>query len=152
MNEKNTGLAGQLAHLLGDAVTLKFITHGYHWNVMGSDFAEFHEFFGNIYEDVDGSIDPLAENLLKLGFDAPYFLSDFTELTCLNGAPRITDGSSAAMLQSFLELNTSISKCLRTAFGEANASNEQGIANFLAERIDMHHKWEWQTKAFLGVR
>jgi len=36
---------------------------------------------------------------------------------------------------------------LRKAFDIANQANEQGIANFIAERIDMHAKWDWQLKA-----
>ncbi|NBR23354.1 MAG: hypothetical protein EBU08_06185, partial [Micrococcales bacterium] len=36
---------------------------------------------------------------------------------------------------------------LRKAFNIANQANEQGIANFIAERIDMHAKWDWQLKA-----
>jgi DNA-binding ferritin-like protein len=36
---------------------------------------------------------------------------------------------------------------LRRAFDIANQANEQGIANFIAERIDMHAKWDWQLKA-----
>ena len=33
------------------------------------------------------------------------------------------------------------------AFASANKANEQGIANFLAERDDMHKKWRWQLTA-----
>jgi DNA-binding ferritin-like protein len=29
----------------------------------------------------------------------------------------------------------------------ADNSREQGVANFLAERIDQHQKWHWQLKA-----
>jgi DNA-binding ferritin-like protein len=36
---------------------------------------------------------------------------------------------------------------LKKAFDIANQANEQGIANFIAERIDMHAKWDWQLKA-----
>jgi DNA-binding ferritin-like protein len=32
-------------------------------------------------------------------------------------------------------------------FNTANESNQQGIANFIAERIDMHQKWNWFLKA-----
>jgi DNA-binding ferritin-like protein len=37
------------------------------------------------------------------------------------------------------------------AFGIANALNQQGIANFLAERIDMHDKWLWQLGTIVGA-
>lgn len=33
----------------------------------------------------------------------------------------------------------------------ATDANEQGIANFLAERDDMHKKWRWQLEATTKV-
>ena len=38
---------------------------------------------------------------------------------------------------------------LKNAFDVANQENEQGIANFIAERIDKHQKWNWQLKSSL---
>jgi hypothetical protein len=38
---------------------------------------------------------------------------------------------------------------LKDVFDMANAANEQGVANFVAERIDMHQKWQWQLSSSL---
>jgi DNA-binding ferritin-like protein len=38
---------------------------------------------------------------------------------------------------------------LKAAFNVANSENEQGVANFIAERIDMHQTWDWQLTASL---
>ena len=38
---------------------------------------------------------------------------------------------------------------LKNVFDMANSANEQGIANFVAERIDMHQKWQWQLGSSL---
>ena len=150
-NEQNPELAGKLAHLLADTVTAKFILHGYHWNVMGPDFGEYHEFFGMLYEDVSSSIDDLAENVLKVGFPAPYLLSDYVEMSCINEERQ--DGSSSKfLLDSAKRVNDAMLHCLFEAFAEAEKCNEQGLMDFLAGRIDMHKKWNWQIKAFLGVR
>lgn len=145
-------LAEKLAHLLADTVSLSHIAQGYHWNVSGPDFKEFHAFFSEIYGDLDGAVDPLAENILKLGYDAPYFLGDFDELTCLKDVERIEDGNSTSMVASLHNLNSHTLSCAQGAFDVANSINEQGIANFLAERIDMHQKWAWQLKATLGIK
>ena len=149
MHQK-TELVEKLSHLLSDVVTMKFIAHGYHWNVKGIEFTQMHEFFGEIYEDLDGAIDPLAEDLRKLGYDAPYFLTDFVEMTCLGDQPRLS-GDSVQMLESLLNLNKSVNACVLAAFEVANACNEQGIANFLAERDDMHKKWGWYLRSSLGT-
>jgi starvation-inducible DNA-binding protein len=135
-------LAQALAVLLSDTVTFKFLAHGYHWNVRGKDFPQFHDKFAEIYEEADGALDPLAENIRKLGFDAPFLLTDCAMLTSIEPIPVSADpiDMSAALYKA----NAQIIACVRDTFVIANALNEQGIANFLAERDDVHNKWAWQ--------
>lgn len=151
MHHPNPELAEKLAHLLADTVTAKFILHGYHWNVLGSDFGEFHEFFGMLYEDVDSSVDELAENILKVGYPAPYLLTDLNELSCIS-EDRLDGTSTQFMLQSALRVNESMINCIHGAAEIAEKCREFGLMDFLAKREDMHKKWRWQIKAFLGVR
>ena len=151
MHHPNPELAEKLAHLLADTVTAKFILHGYHWNVLGPDFGEFHEFFGMLYEDVDSSIDDLAENILKVGFPAPYLLQDYAELSCIQ-EERLDGTSTQFLLQSALRVNEKMISCLHEAGELAEKCREFGLMDFLAGREDMHKKWNWQIKAFLGVR
>jgi len=42
--------------------------------------------------------------------------------------------------------------CLHEAGEIAEKCREFGLMDFLAQREDMHKKWRWQIKAFLGVR
>lgn len=150
MNNK-VELAEKLSHLLSDVVTMKFIAHGYHWNVKGIEFTQMHDFFAEIYEDVDGAIDPTAESIRKIGYDSPYLLTDFFEMSCITNQRRLT-GDCVEMLKSLVEINSRINACVLEAFEIANACNEQGIANFLAERDEMHKKWGWQLNSTLGIR
>lgn len=148
--EECVELAAKLATVLSNANLVATIAHGYHWNVKGPDFKELHAFFGEIYEDVDGSIDPIAEFMLQLGYDAPYFLTDFLELTTLPEQERITDGNGQAMIRSLYDLNAAITESLNHAFAEATAHNKQGIANYLADRLGQHAKWEWQLRVSIA--
>lgn len=142
-------LAEHLAVCLADTVTYKFIAHGYHWNVKGPEFTQFHDFFATLYEDADSAIDPLAENIRKLGFDAPFTLEDFASLTCVSVNP--VSGDPIEMSSNLYQINCHLKECLTKAFDIANACNEQGIANFLAERIDQHAKWVWQIGTTIGA-
>lgn len=142
-------LAKKLAEVLGDVVVLRSLVQGYHWNVKGIEFSQLHDFFATIYEDLDGSVDPLAENIRKINYDAPYFLTDFIELSSVPPQERIT-GDSMRMLGSLLESNEVVIGCLKEAFRAANECGEDGIADFLAGRIDMHQKWQWQLRAHLA--
>lgn len=143
-------LASQLAKLLADTVNLSFLAQGAHWNVKGSDFYQMHEFFQEIYEDISGSIDPLAENILKMGYDAPYLLSDFSAFTSMMPV-RVTTGDKIEFAQALYIANQEMLSCLNTGFSLADGANQQGVADFLAGRIDMHQKWEWQLRSTLGT-
>lgn len=144
-------LAQHLAKALSSVVVFKFLAQGYHWNVKSKDFRELHDFFGDIYEDAESAVDPLAESIRKLGFDAPYFLSDFLEMSCVDGGRRLSNNADE-MLASLYEENNNIIADLKKAFNYAsNNANEQGIADLIAGRIDMHQKWEWQLRSTIGL-
>lgn len=147
-------LPAQLATLLADVLTLYLHAHGAHWNVKGGrfgTFAQFHELFGEIYEDVIGSVDPLAENLLKLGYDAPFRMSELVSLRELQDPAVVSDQPDALALM-LLNSNAVVLDCLADAFDRATLDNEQGIANFLADRIDQHQKWAWQLRSSLDLQ
>jgi DNA-binding ferritin-like protein len=40
---------------------------------------------------------------------------------------------------------------LNRCFAEANNDNQQGIANFIAERLSAHGKYRWQLTSYLKV-
>lgn len=151
MHDQKPELGAKLAHLLSDVVTLQFLFQGYHWNVLGPDFGEMHNFFGTLYEDVEESVDPLAENILKVGYPAPYLLSDYTEMSCIKEF-RYDGRNTQELLMSALRANQATIDCYNAAAKEAEACNEQGLMDFLAGRIDMHTKWRWQMKSYLGER
>lgn len=141
-------VANALAENLGNAVVLYFKAHGHHWNVVGNDFAQFHEFFAEIYEDVYSSFDPLAENMRKLNAFAPYKLVEFAQLASIKDANVGTNAMS--MCKDLYDSNEIMIRSLDNCFAIADEANEQGIADFIAGRIDMHKKWRWQLNAFLS--
>lgn len=141
-------LPEELTELLADVVNFYFRSHGAHWNVKGSDFSEYHALFNEIYEDVYGSIDPLAENLRKLGALAPFHLADFIALTELQDASVGQD--PMALARDLLSANAIVLDQISDAFDCATMCGQQGIANFLAERMDKHQFWNWQLTASLG--
>jgi starvation-inducible DNA-binding protein len=138
-------LVDSLKVALADAVTMYFVAHGYHWNVEGQDFSQYHALFAEIYEDVYSSIDPLAESIRKMDEYAPFTLSKFTELRTVEA--KEVKPEPQAMAKALLKVNDGVLETLVKTFHAANDADEQGIANLIAERIDMHEKWRWQLKA-----
>lgn len=141
-------LTDALRTLLADTVALYYRAQGHHWNVEGADFAEFHDFFGKIYDDLGDSIDPIAENLRKLGEYAPFRLERFVELKTLPEAAR-TSTDCRGLATDLLEGVDYMVGRLKDAFRVATQADEQGIADFLAGRIDIMQKWAWQLRATL---
>jgi starvation-inducible DNA-binding protein len=138
-------LVKSLKVLMSDVVTFYFMAHGYHWNVEGPDFNQYHSFFSDIYEDAYGSIDAIAENIRKLDDYAPFSLKKFAELTTVTF--KDVEPTPKAMSKALLAANEEVLKTLNDAFKKASKADEQGIADFLSGRIDMHKKWAWQLRA-----
>jgi starvation-inducible DNA-binding protein len=135
-----------LKELLGDTVALKLKAHGYHWNVEGDDFPQAHSFFEMLYSDYEEAIDGFAENLRRLDTYAPFKLSRFAALS-VDVAETEVSSDFSVMAADLLVGNDATLAKLKDAFDAADAAREQGVANFLAERIDMHSKWHWQLTA-----
>lgn len=130
---------------LSDMVALKFKAHGYHWNVEGDDFPQYHDFFQDIYEDYDGSIDTFAEWLRKLGDYAPYKLSRFMAYSDLPETDVTSDPVS--MATDLLIANDAVTNKLLVGFDIATALKQNALANFFAERQDQHQRWHWMLSA-----
>ena len=140
------GVAGALQKVLNDTVVFYYAAHRAHWNVEGEDFTEFHQLFSSIYEDALGSLDAIAENMRKLQ-TFPATLTESVMNASFKDDSTITEAMGLA--SSLLEKNNAVNASVLAAFAEANSANEQGIANFLAERDDMHKKWAWQLRSSL---
>ena len=148
VEETTADLAGELSELLGNLVALKFQAHGYHWNVKGPLFAQFHELFGDIYADVDDTIDPTAENIRKLNVDAPFLLPDFVASTELDIKPVGSDpvALSGELFKSFSMVIPDLVEATETA----DCLNQYGIVNFLNDVQDRFQKWSWQLRVIIG--
>ena len=140
-----SALTNDLKTFLADSVTMYFVAHGYHWNVEGQDFSQYHALFADFYEDVYSSIDIIAEDLRKLDEYAPFTLSKFIDLRTVESVE--VAPNPKAMAKALLKVNEGVLVTIGKAFASATKANEQGIANFLAEREDMHKKWQWQLTA-----
>lgn len=139
----------QLRTLLSDNITLKFKAHGYHWNVEGDDFPQFHDFFGDIYANFDGATDTYAEWIRVFKSYAPYRLVDFYDMSTI--PEPIIVGDAQPMLQDLLLSLEKHVEDLVVASDEANANKQYGLANFFADRQTISQKFLWQIRASIEV-
>ena len=121
--------------------------HNFHWNIEGSDFLEYHDLFGKIYEEVYSSIDDFAEKIRAMGTYVPASLSRFNMLTNIEDETDILPKD--AMVAMLFNDNEKIIKLLKLVFQESEAVQEYGFSDFIAGRIDAHSKHRWMLRASL---
>jgi len=138
-----------LRQTLADVSAFSMKTQGYHWNSFGENFQQYHALFQTIYEEVSDSIDGIAENILKVGSYSPYHIQDLANMTRIVPVPR--PQSCQGMAADLYASNETVINTLYECFDQATRSNQQGVADFIAGRIDMHQKWSWQLKQSAGI-
>jgi starvation-inducible DNA-binding protein len=141
-------LADSLKILLASEYAFVIKAQQFHWNVEGPDFAQLHKFFGKIYDEVyENSIDQTAEFIRILDDYTPGSFERFGELSVISGQTKIP--RARLMIEELLANNGQMIELLNQCFGEAEQENQQGIADFIAGRIDAHGKHGWMLRSFL---
>jgi len=119
--------------------------HFFHWNVEGPFFVSLHELFGNIYEDAQGAIDRIAEEIRAIKGYAP---GSFSRLSADSKiADQVEVPPAMDMVKMLSKDNDTIIVELLKAQKMAEVEGEMGLANFLQDRIDIHKKHGWMLRA-----
>jgi len=132
--------------LLANTVAFSIKAQNYHWNVTGPNFAQYHDFFGSIYEEVSGSVDVTAEEIRKLGAITPGSLGRYSQLADINDEDSVPQ--AAVMFARLAQDNDLILKNLYEARTVADGVNAAGTLDYLESRISVHEKHAWMLKAF----
>jgi starvation-inducible DNA-binding protein len=141
-------LADDLKTLLATQYAYVVKAQFFHWNVEGSDFGQLHKFFGKVYDEVfENGIDQTAEFIRILGDYTPGSFERFGELSEISGQVRVP--RARLMLSELLADNDILIDLLNRCFQSAESENQQGIADFLAGRIDAQGKHGWMMRAYL---
>lgn len=134
---------------LATSYSFQLKAHNYHWNVTGADFKQYHGLFGDIYEEVQGSIDPFAEEIRAMGSYTPGSLSRFSELTLIPDESVVPDALS--MVSRLLTDAKRLRDYLTQTFYMSEEMRQPGLSDFLAGRIDAMNKHIWMLSATLGM-
>lgn len=132
----DTNLAAVVQDIVNKTFCLYMTAHKYHWNTVGPDFPEFHEFFGEIYQDAIDAIDHLAELILMLGEKADL------EPGKIGKAVTPSD-----MIRDLLKKTEELIEDITKAVEQATDAGEHAVANDLADRLGAHQKWAWQLRS-----
>lgn len=121
--------------------------HGYHVNVVGPNFFQYHKLLEDIYDDAQDNIDTIAEKIRALHAVVPFSLTRITELSEIedaDDAPKALD-----MISELLEDTNILMDIIREAHELAESEGDYGLLNYLEQRMDDHSKFIWMLKATL---
>lgn len=141
-------LADQLKVLLATSYAFVIKAQNFHWNVEGPEFPQYHQFFGDLYGEVYGNtIDKCAELIRQLDSYTPGSITRFAELSQIQDQVKIP--RAELMVAELCDDNQKILDMWKAAFPIAEEENQQGIADFIASRIDAHGKHGWMLRSIL---
>jgi starvation-inducible DNA-binding protein len=140
-------LSDNLKVLLASTQAFAIKTQNFHWNVEGSNFPQYHDFFNTLYEDVSATIDPIAEYIRVLGVYTPGSLSRYAELSIIQDQIKIP--RAQLMFAEALQDCEKIGELVVAMFDVATNERQQGIANYMAELQDLYGKKAWFIRSTL---
>jgi starvation-inducible DNA-binding protein len=139
-------LSDSMKNVLATTFAFYLKSHRFHWNVEGPNFMEYHDFFSKVYTETFEAIDSIAEQIRALGEYAP---GSFAEFHAFSDIEDETENPPAQqMFSTLISDNQKVMNTLNDAFDLANTENNQGLMNFLADRLDKHSKLGWMLKSF----
>jgi starvation-inducible DNA-binding protein len=100
-----------------------------------------------LYEDVNATIDPIAEYIRILGQYTPGSLSRYTELSIIQDQTKVP--RAELMFVELLQNCETMSELVVAMFDEATNERQQGIANYMAELQDLYGKKAWFIRSTL---
>lgn len=138
-------LTDDLKTLLGTYYGFYYKAQAFHWNTTGPRFSQLHELFGDIYSSAYSAIDPIAEYIRALGEFAPVSLERIMTLNQITSQQKIP--KEDLMIKELMADSQTMITMLKDLFDVATREREQGIANFMADRLDAHEKQHWMLKS-----
>jgi starvation-inducible DNA-binding protein len=119
----------------------------YHWNVIGSDFFQLHEAFGDQYTAMQSELDRLTEHMRYLRMKAIAPLSRVVESSEIEDAS--TNPTDKLMVSQLLNDNKKIIELLTDVVEKSEKTNQYTTSNISQDLIETHGKFVWMLRSFL---
>jgi len=123
-------------------------SHGYHVNVVGADFYQYHKLLQKVYEDAQENIDKIAEEIRSLQSVVPFSLDRITKLSKITDATDTPD--ALTMIRELLADTETVCQTIRDAHAVAGEQEAYGLVNYLEARLDDHYRFQWMLRSTLA--
>jgi starvation-inducible DNA-binding protein len=147
--ENMAEVAHILSGLLADEFVLYTKTRNAHWNIDGPDFYEKHKFFELQYEQLDETMDEVAERIRMLGHYAPGTLQSFLKLTHLTELSREKNDSHGFVKELLADHEDLIIRYRENIKRFADELQDAGTSDFITGLMEIHEKMSWMLRVQL---
>ena len=144
-----SAVARILSGFLADEFVLYTKTRKAHWNIEGHDFHEKHKLFEEQYEQLDETMDQIAERIRMLGHYAPATLKSFLELTRLTEQSREKNDNNGFVKELLADHESIIIRLRENINHLANELLDLGTSDFITGLMETHEKMAWMLRAQL---
>lgn len=140
----------KLYKLLSDTQATLFMlfqkTWVYHWNVVGSEFYQFHKVFGKQYEEMFEEIDRLTEHMRYLNIKPVSTLTRITEVSHVLEANNKLD--DMGMVKDLIADNETLVGLFKQVAEESELQKSRGTTNLVDDLNESHGKFIWMLRSF----
>jgi starvation-inducible DNA-binding protein len=143
------GVAQILTGLLADEYVLYTKTRNYHWNVVGPQFNDLHRFFEAQYNELNETVDDVAERARALGAPAVGTLAEFVQLARVQEHPGHYPDARAMLTNLVADHELMIQRLRVDLETCADEYHDMGTNDFLTGLMEQHEKMAWMLRAFL---
>lgn len=140
-------LADNLKVLLASTEVFSLKSRNFHWNIEGSDFPQYHQFYGCLYSETYETVDTIAEYIRVLDSYTPGSLTRYSELTIIEDQTKVP--RAGLMFAETLQDTMKMIELTSSIFDVATQERQQGIANYMAELQDLYGKKAWMIRSIL---
>jgi starvation-inducible DNA-binding protein len=121
----------------------------YHWNVVGPDFKQYHDLFGEQYESMFEEIDRLTEHMRFLGMKPVSTLSRVTEVSRVEQASNSAQSiDSKTMIEQLMNDHKTLIEMFNEVSEEAENQKSKGTINLVDDLNEAHGKHVWMLRSF----
>lgn len=145
IKKKHSQVIEGLSNLLADTYILALKTQNFHWNVSGPHFHSYHLMFEAQYNQLNESIDVIAERIRALKAPAPATFHEYLERASLKEAGRHL--SADQMIRELAADHEAMGKALDHLFHVAEDDKDEVTLDLLIQRKNEHDKTAWMLRS-----
>ena len=119
--------------------------HGFHVNVVGPDFVQYHDLFSDVYEMADDATDTIGEQIRVLQAIAPFSLKRIMELGTIKDSSERPEAMK--MIKELLADSQTVMDHYEEVHDMAVEYKQYGLINFIEGQMDQLGKMMWKLRA-----